>query len=66
MRSRRLGCGRGGGAAPGSSSTSLDALVIPGGESTTISKGLEAYGLEQPIQDFVAGGRPVLGHVRRA
>jgi 5'-phosphate synthase pdxT subunit len=39
----------------------LDALVIPGGESTTITKGLRAYNLEAPIRDFVAGGRPVLG-----
>jgi len=40
----------------------LDGLVIPGGESTTIKKGLEAYGFEQPIRDFVAAGqRPVFG-----
>jgi pyridoxal 5'-phosphate synthase pdxT subunit len=39
----------------------LDGLVIPGGESTTIEKGLGAYGLEQPIRDFAAGGRPLFG-----
>jgi 5'-phosphate synthase pdxT subunit len=39
----------------------LDGLVIPGGESTTIQMGLEAYGLEQPIRDFATGGRAVLG-----
>ena len=39
----------------------LDGLVIPGGESTTIAMGLQAYGLEQPLRDFVAAGRPVLG-----
>jgi pyridoxal 5'-phosphate synthase pdxT subunit len=39
----------------------LDGLVIPGGESTTITMGLQAYGLEQPIKDFVAEGKPVLG-----
>jgi 5'-phosphate synthase pdxT subunit len=39
----------------------LDALVIPGGESTTIAKGIEAYGLEQPIKDFAEDGRPLLG-----
>ena len=39
----------------------LDGLVIPGGESTTIEHGIEAYGLEQPMRDFVARGRPVLG-----
>jgi pyridoxal 5'-phosphate synthase pdxT subunit len=39
----------------------LQGLVIPGGESTTISKGLTAYGLEQPIRVFVRSGRPVFG-----
>ena len=40
---------------------SLDGLIIPGGESTTIVKGLTAYGLEQPIRDFARAGRPLLG-----
>ncbi len=40
---------------------SLDALVLPGGESTTISKGLEAYGLVDPLQRFARSGRPLLG-----
>jgi len=40
----------------------LDGLVIPGGESTTIEKGLSAFGLEQPIRDLVeARQRPVFG-----
>jgi pyridoxal 5'-phosphate synthase pdxT subunit len=39
----------------------LDALVLPGGESTTMSIGIESYGLDQPIRDFVGGGRPVFG-----
>lgn len=39
----------------------LDGLIVPGGESTTISMGLESYGLEEPIRAFAAGGRPVLG-----
>jgi len=40
----------------------LDGLVIPGGESTTMEKGLEAYGLEQPIRDLArARQRPVFG-----
>ncbi len=40
----------------------LDGLVIPGGESTTMEKGIEAYGFEQPIRDFVgARQRPVFG-----
>lgn len=39
----------------------LDALVLPGGESTTISKGLERLGLYEPIEAFARSGRPVLG-----
>jgi 5'-phosphate synthase pdxT subunit len=39
----------------------LDGLVIPGGESTTISKGVAAYGLAEPIRQFARSGRPLLG-----
>jgi pyridoxal 5'-phosphate synthase pdxT subunit len=39
----------------------IDALVIPGGESTTIGLGVEREGLAQPLIDFIAGGKPVLG-----
>ena len=39
----------------------LDALVIPGGESTTIMKAIERDGLEQAIRDHADSGRPVLG-----
>jgi 5'-phosphate synthase pdxT subunit len=39
----------------------LDALVIPGGESTTISKAIERDGLEAPIRAHVGAGRPILG-----
>jgi 5'-phosphate synthase pdxT subunit len=39
----------------------LCALVLPGGESTTIAKGLERLGLYEPLQAFAAAGRPVLG-----
>ena len=39
----------------------LDALVLPGGESTTISKGLERLGLYEPLEDFAAAGKRVLG-----
>lgn len=38
-----------------------DALVLPGGESTTISKGLERLGLYEPLRAFAESGRPVLG-----
>jgi 5'-phosphate synthase pdxT subunit len=39
----------------------LHGLVIPGGESTTMSKLMTAYGLEQPIRDLYDGGAPVFG-----
>jgi 5'-phosphate synthase pdxT subunit len=39
----------------------LDALVLPGGESTTISKGLARLGLYEPLAAFAAAGHPLLG-----
>jgi 5'-phosphate synthase pdxT subunit len=39
----------------------LDALVIPGGESTTITKAIERDGLEPAIRAHATEGRPVLG-----
>ena len=39
----------------------LDGLVIPGGESTTIAKGIASAGLEQSIRAHHAAGRPVFG-----
>lgn len=39
----------------------LDGLVIPGGESTTISMGIEAGGLEGPIRAHWQNGGAVLG-----
>ena len=39
----------------------LDALVIPGGESTTIGLGVEREGLAEPLIEFARGGKPVLG-----
>jgi pyridoxal 5'-phosphate synthase pdxT subunit len=39
----------------------LDGLVIPGGESTTIDKGIEAAGLEPALQAHHRAGRPILG-----
>jgi 5'-phosphate synthase pdxT subunit len=39
----------------------LDGLVIPGGESTTIAKGIEAAELEGSIRAHHAAGRPVFG-----
>jgi pyridoxal 5'-phosphate synthase pdxT subunit len=39
----------------------IDGLIIPGGESTTIGLGVEREGLAQPLIDFIASGKPVLG-----
>jgi pyridoxal 5'-phosphate synthase pdxT subunit len=39
----------------------LDALVIPGGESTTISMGMERDGLDEAIRAHAETGRPILG-----
>jgi 5'-phosphate synthase pdxT subunit len=39
----------------------LDALVIPGGESTTMTLGVEREGLADPLREFVRSGKPVLG-----
>jgi pyridoxal 5'-phosphate synthase pdxT subunit len=41
--------------------TDLDGLVIPGGESTTIVKGIESAGLEKAIRAHHDEGRPVFG-----
>ena len=38
-----------------------DGLIVPGGESTPITMGLQASGLERPVREFVTAGRPVLG-----
>lgn len=39
----------------------IDALVIPGGESTTISKLLDSTELRAPIGELLANGLPVFG-----
>lgn len=40
---------------------SVDALVIPGGESTTMSKLLVSQGLNEPLRNRLDDGLPVLG-----
>jgi 5'-phosphate synthase pdxT subunit len=40
---------------------SVDALVMPGGESTTISLLLESSGLFEPLAERLAAGMPVFG-----
>ncbi|MFP4234849.1 MAG: pyridoxal 5'-phosphate synthase glutaminase subunit PdxT [Nitriliruptoraceae bacterium] len=39
----------------------VDALVLPGGESTTIGKLLTRFGLLEPLRARIAAGLPVLG-----
>ena len=39
----------------------LQALIIPGGESTTISKGLDRLGLFEPIRAYARAGGAILG-----
>lgn len=39
----------------------VGALVVPGGESTTVIRLLERFGLVQPIKDRVANGMPFWG-----
>jgi 5'-phosphate synthase pdxT subunit len=39
----------------------IDALILPGGESTTISKGLARFELIKPIQEFAEAGGAILG-----
>jgi 5'-phosphate synthase pdxT subunit len=38
----------------------VDALVIPGGESTVIDKLLDSSGLREPVTELVRDGRPTL------
>ncbi|MFG3352156.1 pyridoxal 5'-phosphate synthase glutaminase subunit PdxT [Streptomyces sp. NPDC048001] len=39
----------------------VDALVIPGGESTTMSKLAELFGMAGPLRERIAAGMPVYG-----
>jgi len=39
----------------------LDALVIPGGESTVMTLGIEREGLGDPLRELARAGTPVLG-----
>ncbi len=39
----------------------LDALIIPGGESTTIARLILSNGFQEPLREFCASGRPVWG-----
>lgn len=39
----------------------VDALVLPGGESSTIDRLLRIFGLFEPLRDAIADGLPTLG-----
>jgi 5'-phosphate synthase pdxT subunit len=39
----------------------LDGLIIPGGESTTMTLGIEREGLAEPLRELAAAGTPILG-----
>ncbi len=39
----------------------LDALIIPGGESTVMTLGIEREGLAEPLRGLIRAGTPVLG-----
>jgi 5'-phosphate synthase pdxT subunit len=39
----------------------LDALILPGGESTTMRRLIDAYGLREPITALARAGAPLLG-----
>jgi 5'-phosphate synthase pdxT subunit len=39
----------------------LDALIIPGGESTVMTLGIEREGLAEPIRQLIRAGTPTLG-----
>ncbi len=39
----------------------LDALVMPGGESTVMTLGIEREGLADPLRQLAAAGTPILG-----
>jgi 5'-phosphate synthase pdxT subunit len=41
--------------------SSVDGLILPGGESTTISKLIDIFGLRKSLTDFIAAGKPVFG-----
>lgn len=39
----------------------LDGLILPGGESTTMSNLLRSYDLLGPVNEFISAGHPVFG-----
>lgn len=41
--------------------TDIDALILPGGESTTLRRLIARWGMGQPILDLAASGAPLFG-----
>ncbi len=39
----------------------LEGLILPGGESTTMTLGVAREGLADPLREFASAGRPLLG-----
>ncbi|MTD31351.1 pyridoxal 5'-phosphate synthase glutaminase subunit PdxT [Planomicrobium sp. YIM 101495] len=39
----------------------LDALILPGGESTTMRRLIDRYSLMEPLHEFAASGKPMFG-----
>ena len=39
----------------------LDALILPGGESTTMRRLIDRYGLLEPLREFASSGKPMFG-----
>ena len=39
----------------------LDAIVLPGGESSTVDRLLRLFGLREPLREAIRGGLPTLG-----
>ena len=52
---------RGGDDLTGPDGVRVDAVLLPGGESSTIDKLLRMFGLFDPLRAAIAGGLPVLG-----
>lgn len=40
---------------------SVDGLILPGGESTTISKLIDIFGLRDDVLEYISKGKPVYG-----
>lgn len=41
--------------------TNIDGLILPGGESTTMRRLLDVYGMMDPLREFAKAGHPMFG-----